>query len=60
LQIRNSKKGQGLPGFFLCQPSRHPLIDYAIGEHESKEVWESNIDEIQAIVYRGDTGTLLE
>ena len=42
------------------QPSPHPLMDYAIGEHESKEVWEKNIDEIQAIVHLGDTGALLE
>jgi FlaA1/EpsC-like NDP-sugar epimerase len=41
------------------QPSAHPLIDYAIGQQESKEFWESNIDEIQAIVHRGDRETLL-
>jgi FlaA1/EpsC-like NDP-sugar epimerase len=42
------------------QPSPHPLIDYAIGPHEFREVWENNIDEIQAIVYRGDATALLE
>ena len=42
------------------QPSLHPLIDYAISETESKEIWEKNIDEIQAIVYQGDHYALLD
>ena len=42
-----------------CRPSLHPLIDYAIGQHESKETWEKNIDEIQAIVSQGDKKVLL-
>ena len=41
------------------QPSQHPLIDYAIGQTESKEIWEKNIDEIQAIVHQGDKNALL-
>jgi FlaA1/EpsC-like NDP-sugar epimerase len=41
------------------QPSLHPLIEYAIGPHESKERWEKNIDEIQAIVHEGDKDALL-
>ena len=42
-----------------CKPSDHPLIDYAISQHESKETWEKNIDEIQTIVYQGDKNALL-
>ena len=42
------------------QPSQHPLIDYAIDQPESKEIWERNIDAIQEIVYRGDSSKLLE
>ena len=41
------------------QPSQHPLIDYAIGQPESKDIWEKNIDDIQEIVYQGDENKLL-
>ena len=41
------------------QASQHPLIDYAIGQPESKETWEKNIDAIQEIVYQGDENELL-
>jgi FlaA1/EpsC-like NDP-sugar epimerase len=42
------------------QPSLHPLIDYAIGQPESKEVWEKNIDDIQKLVHQGDGNELLK
>ena len=42
------------------KPSQHPLIDYAIGQPESKEIWEKNIDEIQAIISKRDANELLE
>jgi FlaA1/EpsC-like NDP-sugar epimerase len=42
------------------QPSGHPLIDYAIGQIESKEIWEKNIDAIQEIVHQGDANKLLK
>lgn len=42
------------------QPSEHPLIDYAIGQCEPQEIWEKNLDNIQAIVNRGDKDALIE
>ncbi|AEB08132.1 polysaccharide biosynthesis protein CapD [Desulfobacca acetoxidans DSM 11109] len=44
----------------LSQPSHHPLIDYAIGSVESKDVWERHLDDIQCIVRRGDAENLID
>jgi FlaA1/EpsC-like NDP-sugar epimerase len=43
-----------------CKPSDHPLIEYAIGTHEIKDKWEKSLDDIEAIIRRGDSGALLK
>ena len=42
-----------------AQPSPHPLIYYAVGSQESKDIWDRHIDTIQTIVRQGDREALL-
>ncbi len=42
------------------KPSQHPMIEYAIVESELKKVWEHHLDEIQALVHKGDKEALLD
>ncbi|MDP2046241.1 MAG: polysaccharide biosynthesis protein, partial [Deltaproteobacteria bacterium] len=35
-------------------PTEHPLLNRAIGAPESKEVWETHLNDIQALIHRRD------
>lgn len=40
-------------------PTEHPLISRAIGAPESKEVWETHLNDIQALVHRREAAGLI-
>ena len=41
------------------RPTAHPLINRAVGAPESKEVWETHLNNIQALVHRRDATGLI-